>query len=228
MNMKREIRITRDGSPTLYLPDLDEHYHSMHGAVQEAKHVFIKNGFLTKNEKEVLKILEVGFGSGLNALLTCIESQENQSRKVSYTGIESNPLNREEQKMMDFSEQIKHPNLQEFVEKIHTAEWNVLTNITSNFSLLKIEAEIQKFTTEPNTFDIIYYDAFGPRAQSEMWDKPIFEPLYRLLKENGILVTYCAQGQFKRNLKEIGFKVESRPGPPGKREMTTAKKIVII
>jgi tRNA U34 5-methylaminomethyl-2-thiouridine-forming methyltransferase MnmC len=130
--------------------------------------------------------------------------------------------------MMDFSEQIKHPNLQEFVEKIHTAEWNVLTNITSNFSLLKIEAEIQKFTTEPNAFDIIYYDAFGPRAQGEMWDKPIFEPLYRLLNDNGILVTYCAQGQFKRNLKEIGFIVESRQGPPGKREMTVAKKIVII
>jgi tRNA U34 5-methylaminomethyl-2-thiouridine-forming methyltransferase MnmC len=226
--MKREIRITRDGSPTLYLPDLDEHYHSMHGAVQEAKHVFIENGLLTRNEKAELKILEVGFGSGLNALLTCIKGQENPSRSISYIGIESNPLNHEEQKMMDFSEQIKHPNLQEFVEKIHTAEWNVFTNITSNFSLLKIEAEIQKFTTEPNAFDIIYYDAFGPRAQGEMWVKPIFEPLYRLLNDNGILVTYCAQGQFKRNLKEIGFKVESRPGPPGKREMTVAKKIVII
>lgn len=226
--MKREIRITRDGSPTLYLPELDEHYHSMHGAVQEAKHVFIENGLLTRNEKAELKILEVGFGSGLNALLTCIKGQENPSRSISYIGIESNPLNHEEQKMMDFSEQIKHPNLQEFVEKIHTAEWNVLTNITSNFSLLKIEAEIQKFTTEPNAFDIIYYDAFGPRAQGEMWDKPIFEPLYRLLNDNGILVTYCAQGQFKRNLKEIGFIVESRPGPPGKREMTVAKKIVII
>ena len=226
--MKREIRITRDGSPTLYLPDLDEHYHSMHGAVQEAKHVFIENGLLTRNEKAELKILEGGFGSGLNALLTCIKGQENPSRSISYIGIESNPLNHEEQKMMDFSEQIKHPNLQEFVEKIHTAEWNVFTNITSNFSLLKIEAEIQKFTTEPNAFDIIYYDAFGPRAQGEMWVKPIFEPLYRLLNDNGILVTYCAQGQFKRNLKEIGFKVESRPGPPGKREMTVAKKIVII
>jgi tRNA U34 5-methylaminomethyl-2-thiouridine-forming methyltransferase MnmC len=226
--MKREIRITRDGSPTLYLPELDEHYHSMHGAVQEAKHVFIENGLLTRNEKAELKILEVGFGSGLNALLTCIKGQENPSRRISYIGIESNPLNHEEQKMMDFSEQIKHPNLQEFVEKIHTAEWNVLTNITSNFSLLKIEAEIQKFTTEPNAFDIIYYDAFGPRAQGEMWVKPIFEPLYRLLNDNGILVTYCAQGQFKRNLKEIGFIVESRPGPPGKREMTVAKKIVII
>ncbi len=226
--MKREIRITRDGSPTLYLPELDEYYHSMHGAVQEAKHVFIENGLLTRNEKAELKILEVGFGSGLNALLTCIKGQENPSRSISYIGIESNPLNHEEQKMMDFSEQIKHPNLQEFVEKIHTAEWNVLTNITSNFSLLKIEAEIQKFTTEPNAFDIIYYDAFGPRAQGEMWDKPIFEPLYRLLNDNGILVTYCAQGQFKRNLKEIGFIVESRPGPPGKREMTVAKKIVII
>ena len=222
--MKREIRITKDGSPTLYLPELDEHYHSTHGAVQEAKHVFIENGLRSLYNKSELTILEVGFGCGLNALLTCLEVQLNYSISIKYVGIESMPINEEDNKKMDFSKQINNSNYSNLYEKIIVANWNETTQITSNFLLQKLKYKLQDFDLSTYSFDLIYYDAFGPRAQSEMWEKSIFEPLYTVLSSNGMLVTYCAQGQFKRNLKEIGFLVESRPGPPGKREMTIAKK----
>lgn len=222
--MKREIRKTADGSPTLYLPELDEHYHSTHGAVQEAKHVFIENGLNSFSYKNELAILEVGFGCGLNALLTCLEVQLNDSKNITYVGIESNPLSDEEQKLMNFSEQITDKNYHSLFGEIQSAKWNELTQISANFQLLKIESKIEEFDFSAHTFDLIYYDAFGPRAQIEMWLRPIFEPLYDALNTNGMLVTYCAQGQFKRNLKEIGFIVEAKPGPPGKREMTIAKK----
>lgn len=226
--MKKEFRITKDGSPTLYRPDIDENYHSTHGAVQEAKHVFINNGlnnFLTKSN---LAILEVGFGCGLNALLTCLEAHFSKTLSIKYYGLESFPLSMEENKKMDFSVQINDSNYSKIYSKIIEANWNNPVKITSNFQLHKIKSTLQKFDFSSFSFDLIYYDAFGPRAQSEMWEKSIFQPLYNILNPNGMLVTYCAQGQFKRNLKEIGFSVESKPGPPGKREMTVAKKIVII
>lgn len=223
--MKREIRITGDGSPTLYFPELDEHYHSTHGAVQEAKHVFIENGLNSFSNKNELAILEIGFGSGLNALLTCLEVQSNESKNIKYVGIESNPLSDEELKLMNFSEQIKDKNYHSLFGEIQSGKWNELIQISTNFQLLKIESKLQEFDFSAHTFDLIYYDAFGPRAQSEMWEKSIFQPLYDILSPNGMLVTYCAQGQFKRHLKEIGFNVQTRPGPPGKREMTTAKKL---
>lgn len=223
--MKREIRITGDGSPTLYFPELDEHYHSTHGAVQEAKHVFIENGLNSFSNKNELAILEIGFGSGLNALLTCLEVQSNESKNIKYVGIESNPLSVEELKLMNFSEQIKDKNYHSLFGEIQSGKWNELIQISTNFELLKIESKLQEFDFSAHTFDLIYYDAFGPRAQSEMWEKSIFQPLYDILSPNGMLVTYCAQGQFKRHLKEIGFNVQTRPGPPGKREMTTAKKL---
>jgi tRNA U34 5-methylaminomethyl-2-thiouridine-forming methyltransferase MnmC len=224
-NMKREIRITNDGSPTLYIPELDEHYHSTHGAVQEAKHVFIENGLNLLSEKSELSILEVGFGCGLNALLTCFETQNKPSTFIKYYGIEAYPLGIEENKKLDFSEQIIVSNYSELYVNIIEANWNDLVQITSNFQLHKIQSKLQEFDFSSYSFDLIYYDAFGPRAQGEMWEKSIFEPLYEVLSPNGMLVTYCAQGQFKRNLKEIGFNVEARPGPPGKREMTLAKKL---
>ena len=223
--MKREIRVTNDGSPTLYRPDIDEHYHSTHGAVQEAKHVFIKNGLEYFLHKTDLSILEVGFGCGLNALLTCLEADINPTLSIKYHGLESFPLSMEENKKMDFSKQIIDSNYSRLYSKIIEANWNESIQITSNFQLHKIDSKLQKFNFSNYSFDLIYYDAFGPRAQSEMWEKSIFEPLYNVLSPDGLLVTYCAQGQFKRNLKEIGFTVEAKPGPPGKREMTVAKKL---
>lgn len=223
--MKREIRLTHDGSPTLYLPELDEHYHSIHGAVQEAKHVFIENGLRCFIEKQELNILEVGFGCGLNALLTCLEAQTTPSISIRYHGIESHPLSEEEIKKLDFSKQINHSNYTQLCEKIQYSEWDENVEISKNFQLLKIHSKLQDFNFSGFSFELIYYDAFGPRAQSEMWEKSTFEPLYHALSSNGMLVTYCAQGQFKRNLRELGFLVETKPGPPGKREMTVAKKL---
>ncbi|MBM3451806.1 MAG: tRNA (5-methylaminomethyl-2-thiouridine)(34)-methyltransferase MnmD [Bacteroidetes bacterium] len=222
--MKREFRVTKDGSPTFYIPELDEHFHSTHGAVQEAKHVFIQNGLNYLNNKIEINILEIGFGCGLNALLTCLEMESKNSLSVNYLGIESTPLSEDEYLKLDFSKQINADNYFSLYKGITDANWNETTHITPNFKILKIKSKIQDFDLSRHTFDLIYYDAFGPRAQQEMWEKSVFLPLYDALNTNGILVTYCAQGQFKRNLKEIGFFVEAKPGPPGKREMTIARK----
>jgi tRNA U34 5-methylaminomethyl-2-thiouridine-forming methyltransferase MnmC len=224
--MQKEIRITADGSPTIYLPKIDEHYHSMHGAVQEAKHVFIENGLKNFLNQTEISILEIGYGTGLNALLTCLVVDKNKSVNISYLGIESNPLTIEENLQIDYSKQINDSTCTEIYHKIIESKWNETEKITPNFQLSKSLIKLEDFPLQANNFDLIYYDAFGPRAQSEMWEIERFEPLFQSLKSNGILVTYCAQGKFKRNLKEIGFMVESRPGPPGKREMTVAKKLI--
>jgi tRNA U34 5-methylaminomethyl-2-thiouridine-forming methyltransferase MnmC len=223
--MQREIRITGDGSPTIYQPDIDEHYHSIHGAVQEAQHVFIENGLKDFLNQSEISILEIGFGSGLNALLSCLEIEEKTQSKIVYLGIESNPLSEEENLLIDYSKQIENSNCTNIYQKIIHADWNEYQMICSQFELKKHQSKVEDYKFPFEKFDLIFYDAFGPRAQEEMWKKERFEPLFKTLKTNGILVTYCAQGQFKRNLKEIGFQVESRPGPPGKREMTIARKI---
>jgi tRNA U34 5-methylaminomethyl-2-thiouridine-forming methyltransferase MnmC len=222
--MKRILKITGDGSPTIYLPELDEHYHSVHGAVQEAKHVFIKNGLSEFKHKQSIQILEIGFGTGLNALLTCLESINNPNLQINYKGIESDPLSLNELNSIDYSHQIDNELTAEIYSKIISCEWEKETSLLKNFRLTKINTRLQEMDELPNHFDLIYYDAFGPRAQEEMWDASCFHPLYNSLKSGGLLVTYCAQGQFKRNLKQIGFRVEARQGPPGKREMTLAWK----
>lgn len=222
--MQKEIRITADGSPTIYLPEIDEHYHSMHGAVQEAKHVFIENGLKKYLTQPEISIIEIGYGSGLNCLLTCLEAIKNKALNITYLGIESNPLTIEENLRIDYSKQINDNACNEIYNKIVQSRWNETKNIVTNFQLSKCFIKLEDYPFQAANFDLIYYDAFGPRAQSEMWEIERFEPLFHSLKTNGMLVTYCAQGKFKRNLKEIGFKVESRPGPPGKREMTLAIK----
>jgi tRNA U34 5-methylaminomethyl-2-thiouridine-forming methyltransferase MnmC len=222
--MKRILKITGDGSPTIYLPELDEHYHSVHGAVQEAKHVFIKNGLSEFKHKQSIQILEIGFGTGLNALLTCLQSINNPNLQINYKGIESDPLSLNELNSIDYSHQIDNELTAEIYSKIIICEWEEETSLLNNFRLTKINTRLQEMDELPNHHDLIYYDAFGPRAQEEMWDVSCFYPLYNSLKSGGLLVTYCAQGQFKRNLKQIGFRVEARPGPPGKREMTLAWK----
>jgi tRNA U34 5-methylaminomethyl-2-thiouridine-forming methyltransferase MnmC len=224
--MQREIKITADGSPTIYLPEINEHYHSIHGAVQEAKHVFIENGLKNFIDYSEISILEIGFGSGLNALLSCLEVSKHDTCKTTYVGIESNPLTISENSSIDYSKQINDSNYNEYYFKITHAEWDKIENISSKFNLRKCHSKIEDYLLPQNEFDLIYYDAFGPRAQSEMWELERFNSMYKTLKPNGLLVTYCAQGQFKRNLKKIGFHVESRTGPPGKREMTVARKIL--
>lgn len=223
--MERILKITGDGSPTIYLPELDEHYHSVHGALQEAQHVFIKNGLLEfKNQKEI-NILEIGFGTGLNCFLTCIEGLKYPQLKINYIGVESNPLSNSELIELNYTSLIEHEKSNELYRLICEVPWQNMQTISSNFNLKKIESKLQNLSLTENQIDIIFYDAFGPRAQKDMWEIECFVPLYSYLKQKGLLVTYCAQGQFKRNLKQIGFQIEARQGPPGKREMTLAWKI---
>jgi tRNA U34 5-methylaminomethyl-2-thiouridine-forming methyltransferase MnmC len=219
--MKRELRFTADGSPTLYVPELDETYHSMHGSVQEAKHVFIENGlgFVAAKSKQV-SVLEIGFGTGLNALLTAQYAKENAIH-VKYVGLEAYPV---EEVIWKEIKYLDESSSQEFYLELMALPFGETQSCHPHFTLCKAAYHVQEWSTTEK-FDLIYYDAFGPRAQAEMWELPIFEKLYSMLNTGGTLVTYCAQGQFKRHLKSLGMKVESLPGPPGKREMTRATKI---
>ncbi len=221
MNSRLEIKRTADGSNTIFLPDLNENYHSFHGAIQEANHVFIKNGLDQFASTSEISIFELGFGTGLNALLTCMWAEKNKV-KIEYVSIEAFPVPIDICKKMDYPSQLDHSSSEAY-SKLLEAEWEQLIPISTHFSILKINSAIQEWTNNQK-FDLIYFDAFGPRAQSEMWELPILEKMFNSLEDNGILVTYCAQGQFRRNLKYLGFNVESLPGPPGKREMTCAYK----
>ncbi len=219
--MEQEVRVTNDGSKTIYLPHLDETYHSSHGAIQEALHVFVKNG-IQAIEKSEIKVFEMGFGTGLNALLTLVESQ-NKNIKISYTGIEAYPVSVEFVEQMDYCKQIGAEFQPQF-DLLHSLEWGKLHTLSDLFFFEKIDEKIENFSPRTGEYDIIFYDAFGPRAQEEMWAPEILKKMYDMVNEGGFLVTYCAKGQVKRDLKLIGFEIEALPGPPGKREMTRAWK----
>ncbi len=214
--MKREIIKTVDGSTTIYLPEWNESYHSKHGAIQEAYHVFIKNGLYLMKSKSVT-ILEMGFGTGLNALITFIESEKNDF-KIDYTGVEAYPVSIEEASSMNYASELDFENLQEVYKRMHESQWNEKQIISKQFSLLKRKQFFQDIIDE-DTFDLIYFDVFGYRVQPELWSTEIFRKMYLSLKSNGILVTYAARGIVKRSMEEVGFTVKKVPGPPGKREM---------
>ena len=216
-----EIRQTADGSKTLYLPEWDETYHSSHGAMQEAMHVFIQHGLaFIGQEKKSISVFEMGFGTGLNALLTA-QWAEQHSCSIRYIGIELHPIPKDIWQQMDYVQEVLE---RERYSKIMAAEWGEYQEIEPNFQLKKVEEDILGLQLVEQV-DLIYFDAFGPRAQSEMWDLPVLTKMYERLNPGGVFVTYCAQGQMKRNLKSLGFSLESLPGPPGKREMTRAIKI---
>jgi len=219
--MKRELKLTSDGSYTLYLPELDEHYHSIHGAVQESEHVFIKNGIQTLFKSNI-RVLEVGLGTCLNALLTAIWS-ENNDASVDYTGIEAYPLKDEINKSLNYGEKIEDKKANLFFNDIIKSNWGVQNRIHSKFVIQKTQCLVEEFEVH-RKYDIVYFDAFGPNTQGELWQFDILKKMYELLDDNGVFVTYCAKGQLKRDLAQIGFKVESLPGPPGKREMTRGIK----
>ena len=218
-----ELQKTADGSHTLFIPELNETYHSIHGAIQESQHVFIKNGLHYFSDKKTVSILEVGFGTGLNALLTLLDKQ-NLAQQVNYVSLEKFPLNLALIEQLNYTTQLKLNVAQTALfNQLHICEWNKLTSITNNFNLLKIEKDLADFQYE-TTFDIVYFDAFAPEKQAELWTAEIFSKIYDLLRPNGILVTYCAKGVVKRTIKSVGFQLETLPGPPGKREMIRAKK----
>jgi tRNA U34 5-methylaminomethyl-2-thiouridine-forming methyltransferase MnmC len=220
--VERQVIITADGSKTIFIPEWNEHYHSSHGALQEAQHVFIANG-LNRTTSDYLTILEMGFGTGLNALLSYFSTEKRQ-QYVHYVGIEAFPPSQEELALMDYASHSVDPEADEVYRKMHDAAWDRTVSLSEHFVLEKQQCKIEHARVENGSVDLVYYDAFGPRVQPELWTPEIFGLLYEWMSPGGILVTYCAKGQVKRDLKSAGFIVESLPGPPGKREMTRAIK----
>lgn len=216
-----ELERTADGSYTLYVPELDEHYHSVKGALTESQHIFIEMGLKHSPAPEP-RILEIGLGTGLNAFLTLIAAEEMQ-RKVHYTGIERYPLAEETLRQLDYPGIIGKKHEEDYYA-IHQAPWEKETNLSPWFTLHKIEGDFTRHTFQKG-YDIIYFDAFAPEKQPEMWEQALFNTLYNVLNEGGILTTYCAKGVVRRMLQTAGFKVERLPGPPGgKREILRATK----
>lgn len=228
--LKRELKITNDGSKTLFIPEWNESYHSKHGALQEAMHVFIQNGLEQMSHLNTMNVLEFGFGTGLNALLSIIYA-ENTQKDIQYTTLEKFPVSESEIQSMDFG-QILSEKTSDFPEqtiydlflKMHQVEWSNLYEISPHFKLQKIQIDFRDFVPKEEAFDIVFYDAFGMRVQPELWEEAIFDKIYNGLKPNGLFTTYACNGKTKRALKSVGFDVEKIPGPPGKREMINAWK----
>ncbi len=219
--MERKIIKTEDGSTTIQLVDWGECYHSKNGAIQEAYHVFIRNGLSLVEEKSV-SILEIGFGTGLNAFITLLES-EDKDLNINYVGIEAYPISEEEIKSLNYVEQLKVEKFKNQFALMHNSKWEVATKITERFTLTKRKQLFQDFE-DFNQYDIVYFDAFGYPYQPELWSEAIFVKMFNSIKEKGILVTYAARGVIKRAMQHAGFQVKKVPGPPGKREMFIAFK----
>ena len=219
--MERKVIITADGSSTIHLPEWDEQYHSKHGAIQEAMHVFIKSGLsLFSNRK--ISILEIGFGTGLNSFITFLEAPK-YNIEVDYDGVEAYPVSYEEIEKLNYVAQLKANDYNSIYSDMHYQKWELKNEISSKFSLTKRKQFFNEIE-DVNSFDLIYFDAFGARVQPELWTEEIFEIMYKSLKEGGVLVTYSAKGSVRRAMQKVGFLVEKLPGPPGKREMLRAIK----
>ncbi|WP_299128984.1 tRNA (5-methylaminomethyl-2-thiouridine)(34)-methyltransferase MnmD [uncultured Winogradskyella sp.] len=238
--MKRKIITTSDGSKSIQIEDWNEQYHSKHGAIQEAKHVFIKHGLLyfcaefssvshvkchsePCKESHPINILEIGFGTGLNAFLTLIEA-EKLKQNINYVGVEAYPVDANEIDQLNYVNLISETHKPEF-EKMHGVSWEFQHQIHSGF-LLEKQQKFFKDIASKNEFDIVYFDAFGARVQPELWTEDVFAIMYKTMKNNAVLVTYSAKGSVRRAMQAVGFSVERLPGPPGKREMLRARKMV--
>jgi len=220
MNNEFKIIKTRDKSDTIFVKRYNEIYHSSHGALNESKHVFIQSG-LQFIQLEKIRIFEVGFGTGLNAILSYLESLK-KDIKIEYTGIELYPLDPELIDKLNFTDFIPK-NEQAVFQLIHHSEWNKKNKLAPNFTFTKIQADFTSYQFN-NCFDLIYFDAFAPEKQPEMWSLGNFQKIFDALNQEGILVTYSSKGLVKRNLREAGFKVKRLEGPAGKRHMLRASK----
>lgn len=221
--MKREFLTTGDGSVTIHLPDWNEQYHSKHGAIAEARHVFLKMGlnhFLEKHPQSTISVLEIGFGTGLNALLTFL-ALENQPVYCDYTGVENFPVVLSEVEKLNYAS-LLNTTSEQFL-KLHESPWETKEAIAQNFRLTKHKKLFQDISEE-NKYHLIYYDAFGARVQPELWTESLFLKMHNALEPEGVLVTYAAKGSVRRAMQAVGFTVERLPGPPGKREMLRATK----
>jgi tRNA U34 5-methylaminomethyl-2-thiouridine-forming methyltransferase MnmC len=218
----RKIILTEDGSSTIFLPELNQNYHSIHGAMQESMHVFMKMGWNVVAEKQdEISVLEIGFGTGLNAFLVLEECLLDDSKKVTYSSIENYPLTLEDAKQLNY---VQNDLKKELFLRLHESEWNEEVKILDNFSLKKIQIKLEDFIPVENKYNLIFFDAFAPDFQPELWTEEIFRELFLSMKKDGILVTYCAKGQVRRNMIAAGFTVERLEGPPGKREMLRGRK----
>ena len=221
MNSQLSHRLTKDGSSTLYSSRFDEHYHSLHGAIQESEHVFIEMGLKPAvKDKKQLSILEIGFGTGLNALLTLLRAPE---ILINYLGIEAYPLGEEEIAQLNYGEQIEATDADIQIGKLHRADWEISVEINPNFFLHKSKVLLEEFKSD-RSFHLVYFDAFAPNTQPELWTSNIFLKIFTYCEPGAILVTYSSKGDVRRALIQAGFEVEKVPGPPGKREMLRAIK----
>lgn len=218
-NKNLQLQTTADGSHTLYVEDLDEHYHSWHGAIRESQHVFVDKGLKEISAKEI-QLLEIGFGTGLNAYLTCLEASKNQ-RMVQYDALEKHPLPREIFSKLNYPGKVGGDEGSCF-ETMFLSPWEEQTQVSSFFSIRKMQGDFLTYQPRRQWYHVIYFDAFAPEKQPEIWEEQHMRKLYEALVPGGILVTYSAKGAVKRMLRSIGYRVESLPGPPGKREMIRA------
>jgi len=220
--MDKEFIITEDGSHTIYLPEIDEHYHSVHGAIQESLHIYIDAGLL-QTTKKTINILEIGFGTGLNAYLThCYARQNNIS--VNYFSLEKYPLTKTEYSGLNYSMNI-FPEFSDIFEQMHQADWNTEVEISPQFTLQKMHSDLLSFSFDTESkFDLVYYDAFAPGKQPEMWTDEILQKVAATVKKDGLIVTYCAKGTVRRAFASAGFLMERIPGPVGKKEILRGKK----
>lgn len=219
--MEREILYTHDGSTTIHIKEWDECYHSKFGAIQEAQHVFIKNGLSLFNTKSI-SILEIGFGTGLNAFITFLESKK-LGIIIDYVGVEGYPISHDEVKNMNYVSELKAESDGIIFEKMHSCQWEEKNCLETDFFLTK-RNQFFNDIVDLEKFDLIYFDAFGYRVQPELWSAEIFKIMYKALKQKGVLVTYAARSIIKKNMLDAGFTVEKLQGPPGKREMFRASK----
>ena len=224
--MKREIKTTSDGSKTLYISELNENYHSHHGALQEARHVFIDNGLKTVQNYEI-NILELGFGTGLNVLVTIDEFlKTDKNHVIHYSTIEKYPVNECEVTELSYDSFFDEPNIKEYYRKLHECEWNKTTELFPNFFFTKYHRDFFDLKEiELPKINLVYYDCFGARVQPDLWEKPLFEMVADKMEMGGLLTTYSSKGSVRRILEELNFKVQKKTGPPGKREMINAIKL---
>ena len=216
------IEATADGSHTLFVPEMDEHYHSVNGAIQESMHVFINAGLAQLAQEKEIRLLEIGFGTGLNALLSLLHAEET-GQSIHYTSLELYPIEDKIARFLNYPSQLKQDNAEPFFKALHAAPWGEEVAITPRFTLLKRNVDFTKCGL-PDSYNLIYFDAFAPEKQSEMWEQSLFDRIAASTKTGGILTTYCAKGEVRRRLQRSGFKVNRLPGPPGKRQMIQAVK----
>jgi len=221
--LENQFFTTDDGSVSIISGRFGERYHSRFGAITECRHISIIHGLGgVLQAMDNVHVLEIGFGTGLNAFLTCIESFQFPQKLISYTGIEGFPLSNIELEKLNYMEVFSQ--FHTVLDQIQFSDWNSWLQITSNFSMIKIESLFEEFSYPQSHFNLIYYDPFAPGCQPGMWKENMMEKMYFTMASGGVLVTYCAQGAFRRTLRSCGFTVEKLPGPPGKREMTRASK----